>query len=70
MSSQASAPLPRDNLREIQVKVHIRKPDRDSWSYLGRGIVSQEGAGHSSRVGTFDSLQPCFQDFGQSPFVL
>jgi len=50
MSSQASAPLPRDNFREIQVKVHIRKPDRDSWSYLGRGVVSQEMAGHSSRV--------------------
>ncbi|KAF8350131.1 hypothetical protein F5887DRAFT_1269976 [Amanita rubescens] len=50
MSSQAFAPLPRDNFREIQVKVHIRKPDRDSWSYLGRGVVSQDVAGHSSRV--------------------
>src|SRR6266550_9221153 len=57
MSSQASAPVPRDNFREIQVKVHIRKPDRDSWSYLGRGVVSQDVAGHSSRVGTFDCLQ-------------
>ena len=41
----------RDNFREIQVKVHIRKPERDSWVYLGRGVVTQEMTGHSSRVG-------------------
>jgi len=43
-------PSPRDNFREIQVKVHIRKPERDSWVYLGRGVVTQEMTGHSSRV--------------------
>ncbi|KAK2461974.1 hypothetical protein APHAL10511_006437 [Amanita phalloides] len=47
--SQPSAPS-RDNFREIQVKVHIRKPERDSWAYLGRATVTQEVAGHSSRV--------------------
>ncbi|KAJ3779140.1 hypothetical protein FB446DRAFT_163956 [Lentinula raphanica] len=36
--------------REIQVKVHIRRPERDSWVYMGRGLVSQEVTGHSSRV--------------------
>jgi len=36
--------------REIQVKVHIRRPERDSWVYMGRGIVSQEVIGQSSRV--------------------
>jgi hypothetical protein len=36
--------------REIQVKVHIRRPERDSWVYMGRGVVSQEVIGHSSRV--------------------
>ncbi|KAJ3937734.1 MAG: hypothetical protein NXY57DRAFT_979864 [Lentinula lateritia] len=36
--------------REIQVKVHIRRPERDSWVYMGRGLVSQEVIGHSSRV--------------------
>ncbi|KAF5385485.1 hypothetical protein D9757_005344 [Collybiopsis confluens] len=36
--------------REIQVKVHIRRPERDSWIYMGRGIVSQEVVGHSSRI--------------------
>ncbi|KAF8632615.1 hypothetical protein AX15_001817 [Amanita polypyramis BW_CC] len=49
LPSQSSAP-PRDTFREIQVKVHIRKPERDSWVYLGRGVVSQEAAGHSFRV--------------------
>jgi len=43
-------PPARDHFREIQVKVHIRKPERDSWVYLGRGVVTQEITGHSSRV--------------------
>jgi len=40
----------RDTFRDIQVKVHIRRPERDSWVYMGRGIVTQEVTGHSSRV--------------------
>jgi len=47
------APTVKDNFREIQVKVHIRQPDKDSWLYLGRGIVTQEISGQSSRVGEF-----------------
>ncbi|KAJ7357295.1 hypothetical protein DFH08DRAFT_851576 [Mycena albidolilacea] len=43
-------PAPRDAFRDIQVKVHIRRPDRDSWVYMGRGVVSQDISGHSSRV--------------------
>ncbi|KAI8990533.1 hypothetical protein BD414DRAFT_483951 [Trametes punicea] len=46
----ASAAQPREPIRDIPVKVHIRKPDKDSWAYMGRGIVSQEIAGQSSRV--------------------
>ncbi|TFK41235.1 hypothetical protein BDQ12DRAFT_733545 [Crucibulum laeve] len=45
---QASAS--RDHFRDIQVKVHIRRPERDSWVYLGRGLVTQEFTGQSSRV--------------------
>jgi hypothetical protein len=41
---------PRESFREIAVKVHIRRPDRDSWVYLGRALVSQEITGQSSRV--------------------
>ncbi|OSX67494.1 hypothetical protein POSPLADRAFT_1130446 [Postia placenta MAD-698-R-SB12] len=41
----ASVPQARDPFRDLLVKVHIRRPDRDAWTYLGRGIVSQEGAG-------------------------
>ncbi|KXN83855.1 hypothetical protein AN958_00935 [Leucoagaricus sp. SymC.cos] len=40
----------REHIRDIQVKVHIRRPEKDSWVYLGRGTVSQEVNGHSSRV--------------------
>ncbi|KAK7694759.1 hypothetical protein QCA50_001947 [Cerrena zonata] len=36
--------------REIIVKVHIRRPERDSWAYLGRAVVSQEVVGKSNRI--------------------
>lgn len=48
----------RDPFRDVQVKVHIRRPERDSWMYLGRGLASQEVSGHSSRVGEFARLGP------------
>jgi len=47
---------PRDNFRDIQVKVHIRRPERDQWSYMGRGLVSHEVVGQSSRVGAFSRI--------------
>ncbi|KAF9270153.1 hypothetical protein L218DRAFT_952337 [Marasmius fiardii PR-910] len=47
---QPPLPVARENFRDIQVKVHIRRPERDSWVYMGRGLVSQEVHGHSSRV--------------------
>lgn len=50
---KASSTSNRDTFRDIQVKVHIRRPERDSWVYLGRGIATQEVTGHSSRVGEF-----------------
>ena len=53
---KASSTSNRDTFRDIQVKVHIRRPERDSWVYLGRGIATQEVTGHSSRVGEFASL--------------
>ena len=50
-SAIASAAQPREPIRDIPVKVHIRRPERDSWAYMGRGVVSQEITGQSSRVG-------------------
>jgi len=51
-TAHAAAPLPTATreFRDIQVKVHIRRPERDSWVYLGRALVSQEVIGQSSRV--------------------
>ncbi|OSD03171.1 hypothetical protein PYCCODRAFT_1434589 [Trametes coccinea BRFM310] len=46
----ASAAQPREPIRDIPVKVHVRKPEKDSWAYMGRGVVSQEITGQSSRV--------------------
>ncbi|KAF8481253.1 hypothetical protein DFH94DRAFT_448029 [Russula ochroleuca] len=40
----------REPFREIPVKVHIRRPDRDSWVYVGRATVSLDTTGHSSQV--------------------
>jgi hypothetical protein len=42
---------PRDPFREISVKVHIRRPDRDAWVYVGRANVSLDNTtGHASQV--------------------
>ncbi|TDL28531.1 hypothetical protein BD410DRAFT_781052 [Rickenella mellea] len=43
-------PPQRESFRELAVKVHIRRSGRDAWSYLGRAFVTQELAGHNSRV--------------------
>ena len=49
------APPQKDPIRELCVKVHIRRSGRDSWNYLGRAFVTQEFIGHTSRVGTSSS---------------
>src|SRR5258708_30419002 len=51
-----SAPSAKDNFREIQVKVHVRQADKDSWLYLGRGVVTQDVYGQSSPVGQLPTL--------------
>ncbi|GJE87648.1 hypothetical protein PsYK624_037310 [Phanerochaete sordida] len=40
----------RDKFREIPVKVHVRRPERDNWAYVGRAIVTQEAFGQGSRI--------------------
>lgn len=47
------AAQPREPFREIPVKVHIRRPDRDAWVYVGRATVSLDitSTGHASQVG-------------------
>lgn len=51
-AQQAISPK-KDAFREIPVKVHVRRPDRDAWSYIGRGMVVQEAFGQGSRIGVF-----------------
>lgn len=53
----------REPFREIPVKVHIRRPDRDSWVYVGRATVSLDTTGHSSQVG--ESPYTYLHHFGQ-----
>ncbi|KAI6008246.1 hypothetical protein F5J12DRAFT_69531 [Pisolithus orientalis] len=45
-----SVAQPSREFKDIQVKVHVRRPERDSWVYLGRALVSQEFMGQNSRV--------------------
>jgi len=47
----------REMYRQLPVRVHVRKPGRDSWVYVGRATVSHEVIGQTSRVGT--SSSPC-----------
>jgi hypothetical protein len=48
----------REPFREIPVKVHIRRPERDSWVYVGRATVSLDTTGHSSQVGESPIFTP------------
>jgi hypothetical protein len=36
--------------KDVPVKVHVRRPDKDNWAYLGRALVSQEIFGNSTRI--------------------
>jgi len=56
----------RDNFRDIQVKVHVRKPEGDVWVYLGRGLATQEVSGHSSRVVVRAATGKILATFGES----
>lgn len=35
---------------QVPVRVHVRRPGKDTWIYVGRATVSHEVMGHSSRV--------------------
>ncbi|VDB86529.1 unnamed protein product [Peniophora sp. CBMAI 1063] len=37
-------------LKDLPVKVHIRRPERDSWVYVGRAVVNYETSGSSGQV--------------------
>jgi len=59
-TSRCSGSQHREPFREIPVKVHIRRPERDSWVYVGRATVSLDATGHSSQVGEspYTQLRP------------
>ncbi|KAF9787258.1 hypothetical protein BJ322DRAFT_983423, partial [Thelephora terrestris] len=56
----------REPFPEISVKVHIRRPGKDAWVYLGRATVTQEILGQSSRVvvrsATNDKIMTTFHE--------
>jgi hypothetical protein len=58
--TENSAPIPASrapsSFRDIAVKVHIRRPGKDSWVYLGRALVTHEVSAQSSRVGQWCSI--------------
>ncbi|TCD69906.1 hypothetical protein EIP91_005730 [Steccherinum ochraceum] len=66
-SSDTTVPQARESFREVAVKVHIRKPDKDSWVYLGRGIVASEAVGRSNRIVVRSvSSQKIITSFGEA----
>ena len=58
---EAGSSLPgfQDKFREVAVKVHIRRPDRDTWAYIGRATVTHETFGQGSRIGMLAACRPC-----------
>lgn len=73
----------KEPVRDLCVKVHVRRSGKDAWTYLGRAFVSQELVGHSaqtSRVGEWwpdDTSHECscgasFEvcSFQQDPYQL
>ncbi|KAI0094815.1 hypothetical protein BDY19DRAFT_44575 [Irpex rosettiformis] len=48
--SQQQSSQSQDRFREVSVKVHVRRPERDSWAYIGRGVVTKEAFGQGSRI--------------------
>jgi len=43
-------PSIREMYRQLPVRVHVRRPGRDTWMYIGRATVSHEVVGQTSRV--------------------
>jgi hypothetical protein len=50
-SSSATFVSSRDTLREVAVKVHKRRAEQDTWTYIGKAVCThEEEPGHKSRV--------------------
>ncbi|KAI0033427.1 hypothetical protein K488DRAFT_47715, partial [Vararia minispora EC-137] len=47
---RSSCCLVKDTFKDIPVKVHVRRPERDSWAYVGRAVVTLEVNGSTSQV--------------------
>ncbi|KZV77455.1 hypothetical protein PENSPDRAFT_645111 [Peniophora sp. CONT] len=48
--STSRQPGVHSTLKDLSVKVHIRRPERDSWVYVGRAVVNYETSGSSGQV--------------------
>ncbi|KAJ3552073.1 hypothetical protein NM688_g4349 [Phlebia brevispora] len=49
-SSRTIATENQSVFKDIPVKVHVRRPDKDNWAYLGRALVCQEAFGQGTRI--------------------
>lgn len=45
-------------IKEVAVKVHVRRPDKDNWAYVGRAVVNEEVFGQGTRIGAQRSCLP------------
>jgi len=50
LSSFETVAPQKEPVRDLCVKVHVRRTGKDAWTYLGRAFVSQELVGHSAQT--------------------
>ncbi|KAF8588496.1 hypothetical protein K439DRAFT_1384601 [Ramaria rubella] len=55
----------REMYRQLPVRVHVRRPGRDTWLYIGHAIVSHEVTGQTSRVVVRDESDKVLTIFGE-----
>ncbi|KIJ45468.1 hypothetical protein M422DRAFT_227028 [Sphaerobolus stellatus SS14] len=62
---EATTQPAREMYRQLPVRVHVRKPGRDSWMYVGRATVSHEVIGQTSRVVVRSATDKVLVTFGE-----
>ncbi|KAF8527844.1 hypothetical protein BU17DRAFT_81089 [Hysterangium stoloniferum] len=55
----------REMYRQLPVRVHVRRPGKDSWMYIGRATVSHEVMGQTSRVVVRTGAEKVLVTFGE-----
>jgi len=55
----------REMYRQLPVRVHVRRPGKDNWMYIGRATVSHEVMGQTSLVVVRTGAEKVLVTFGE-----